>query len=273
MNAPHIQRILLVADRGKQPCRLVQRAGQLALDLVPRAIDRIAVEASRVPYRGTDAEAVLRSAAANRADLLVFAADQRHFLLEWLAPSCAVKVMQRSRLPVLLAKPASPRPYRKVVVATDFSPESISAANLALLLAPSAHFVFLHAYLLPDERLMRELELQPRLIKLYRERARATACKYMRALVDSFAGRGGSSMSYAVEYGLPHRVVEDVVRDEGADLAVIGRPFRQTRGWPALGGPALRMISRPPCDLLVGSGDEVRLSGRRRALERLTEES
>jgi len=272
MNAPHIQRILLVADHGRQPCRLVQRAGQLAFHLVPHAVERVAVRETAGADHGGAAERVLRIAGQKKADLMLFAASSRHFLLEWLLPSCAVKVMRRSRLPVLLVKPETAREYRKVVIATDFSPESISAARTAFQLAPSAHFIFLHAYRLPDENLMRELELQPRLISLYRERARVAARQYLQTLVDSFAGRSGLSMSCEVRYGPPHRVVDDFAEESGADLVVIGRRFRHARAWPGLFDSALRMISRPPCDLLVGTDDEIRSSGRRRALERLVEE-
>jgi nucleotide-binding universal stress UspA family protein len=264
MNASQIQRILLVAGQGGQPCRLVQRAGQLAFHLVPHAVDRVAPGA---------ADEVLRLARQKKTDLMLFAAGQRHFLLEWLRPSCALRVMRRSRLPVLLVKPDTAKEYRKVVIATDFSPESVSAARTAFALAPAAHFVFLHAWRLPDEGLMRELELRPRLIALYRERARAAAQERLRALAASFGERRGASVACAAVYGAPHRAVDDFARAHDADLVVIGRRVRQPLGWAGLFGAGVRMISRPPCDLLVGTDDGIRISGRRRALERLAGES
>ena len=97
MNAPQIQRILLVADHGRQPCRLVQRAGQLAFHLVPHAVERVAVRETADADQGCAAERVLRIAGQKKADLMLFAASSRHFLLEWLLPSCAVKVMQIGR--------------------------------------------------------------------------------------------------------------------------------------------------------------------------------
>lgn len=154
-----IKKILLVNAQGKTWPQAAARAGQLASRFHLPCVDGVTTPAS---WRGNAASAVLDMAERGGAGLIVCPASERHLVLERLAPSCALRIAGQSRAPVLLVNEKRAKAYRTVVVATDFSQASLSAAKTASALAPLAHFVFMHAYRLPDEGLMRELELPPR---------------------------------------------------------------------------------------------------------------
>ncbi|MGJ7916694.1 universal stress protein [Massilia sp. LXY-6] len=95
------------------------------------------------------------------------------------------------------------------------------AAQAAARMAPAAHFVFVHAYRLADERLMREMELRPELVKMYRERSRHAARQRLQSCLERFSPPLPSA-DCVVEYGSPGHVIEECARRHGADLVVIG---------------------------------------------------
>jgi nucleotide-binding universal stress UspA family protein len=201
-------------------------------------------------HAGSTAEAIAEVAEQRKADLLVLAAPRRHPLLEWVLPSPAMQVLRTSRIPVLLVKQAPRRAYRKVVVATDFSPASIKAARTACLIAPEAHFIFLHAWRLPEERLMRELELRPELVALYRSRARDAAQRRLASCFADFSSHVTRASSM-LGHGAPHRVIEACARQVGADLIVLGRGAGTASGRPGVGMATRRLVAGADCDVLI----------------------
>jgi len=213
-------------------------------------------------------KAILETAERDLADLIVCPASRRHPVLERVAPSCATQIARESRIPVLLVNRMPVTEYGTVVVATDFSQASIDAAKTAVALAPSAHFIFLHAYRLPDERLMRELELPFNVIAAYRESGRAAALQRLEVLRARF-GSDIQSSSGVVRLGSPGRVLGEFARSSHADLVVIGKPKGNAWAWRIGGSCVPGLISRPYCDVLLGAIDGIAESGRRRARERL----
>jgi nucleotide-binding universal stress UspA family protein len=112
-----------------------------------------------------------------------------------------------------------------------------------LLVAPGAHFVVLHAWRLREERLMRELELKPERIAMYRSRARDAAQKRLATCMASFFRDVSSRIPQAspmLGHGAPQRVIAECAKQVGADLIVLGR-----------GPSTCRLAAQADCDVLI----------------------
>lgn len=252
----------------------MSRVEQLASQLQIQRIDKASLDPDRSigssrSSHDNCANVVLEMAKRRRADLVICRASDRKLLLERIAPSCAVRISAGSDTPVLLVKEKPLEDYRTVVVATDFSHASMCGVRSAAVLAPNAHFIFVHAYRLPDERLMRELEVHPRIISMYREQGRVAMQRRLDALLAHFADSIGSA-TCALRYGSPHAAVDAVARQNDADLIVVGRNAKRPMGWLGFGSCFFSIINKSHCDVLIGTGRETEHSGRRQAYGRLS---
>jgi len=202
--------------------------------------------------RDANAAGVVAAAAEEiGADLVVLQGAAGSALASWIWWPKNAAVAGLCRSPVLLVN-AEPRDmYRKILVALDYSKASLAAARAALRMAPSASFVFLHAWRLQDEGLMRELALPERVIAGYREQGWESARTRLNDYVELFFP-DVQSCSRVVHHGTPHGGIVHHARRWGADLVVIGkeriRPGR--RFMP--GSLTQRLATRGACDLLVG---------------------
>lgn len=200
---------------------------------------------------GSPAETVVELARECGADLTVLAPYRRNALLELLAPSDSREILRRSRNNLLLVQREPRDVYRRVLVAVDFSAEAYAAARVALALAPGAKFTFVHAYRLPDEGLMRELELPPALIGSYLARGCQAAWERLEDWIETL-GPGGETRTGAVHSGYPVPVINACARTIGADLIVVGRQGRTRASRHGLGEVARRLGNQAACDVLIG---------------------
>jgi nucleotide-binding universal stress UspA family protein len=134
------------------------------------AIDRVLVE-NRLPVSlsqsvetlqcvrslavGKPASAIARRADEMGADLTIVAARSKKFVPDYFTRDDNDELVRLCTRPVLLVHTDPERAYAKVLVAVDFSEESKEVARYALAVAPSAHFTFLHACVVPGEGIMR----------------------------------------------------------------------------------------------------------------------
>lgn len=88
----------------------------------------------------------LITAAADQSDLIVVGAHGSHRWMDGLIGSTAERVVQRARQPVLVVRRPPQGIYRRVVIATDFSPHSARAVAAAAQLAPQAELHLLHVH-------------------------------------------------------------------------------------------------------------------------------
>lgn len=201
---------------------------------------------------GTAAETVVEMARTTGADLTVFAPHHQNALAKMLVPSGSRDIVRHSRNNLLVVHKEPRDVYRKVLVAVDFSAECYAAARVALALAPSAHFTFVHAYRLPDLELMRELELSPAVIGSYLAQGCESAWEALNAWIDDL-GPFTQPWVGAVHSGLPVPVISASARQLDADLIVVGRQGRTRKSHFGLGDVARRLSTQAPCDVLVGA--------------------
>lgn len=224
--------------------------GAASAGSAPAFID--GVEDAWMVQRGQPAEVIAGAAERIGADLTLAAGNLRPRLPSWVRSSRNAELIRLCRSPVLLVHGEPRDVYRTVVVAIDFSRASLAAARTAALLAPSARFVFVHACRLPEELMMRELDLPVRTLEAYRGRACAAARGKLDDFIDLYL-QDMPSGTREVRAGRPHAVVAECVRRHGADLLVLGRGATHPGAWLSSSNVMHKLVDEGLCDILVGA--------------------
>jgi CPA2 family monovalent cation:H+ antiporter-2 len=233
---------------------LAQRLRQAALaelmriagmrgDAGPGAVDVQVVE-------GIASDEIHRLGAAIGAMLLVLGAHGCGFVRRLVMGSTASRVLRKSRHPVLLVKHPCSGPYRRVLVAIDFSPASIRALKLVRQFAPAADLVLLHVYDVPFAGMLHVAGVDDRTIERYLGDARASA---LRRVHEEAAAAGLSAADYAVrvELGDPARQVITAEHEAACDLVAIGKHGRHALEELLLGSVATHVLAESNGDVLV----------------------
>jgi nucleotide-binding universal stress UspA family protein len=201
---------------------------------------------------GKPASAIARRADELDADLTIVAARSKTFVPDFFTRDHNDELVRLCARPVLLVHEDPARAYTKVLVAVDFSEESKEAARYALAMAPSAHFTFLHACLVPEEGIMRESGLNTEAMNA----SRMAICEKARGELNLFIAQLGPRkqlITRAIHYGQTVPVLCDYAKRMRADLVAFGRHGRSRFVERLLGSTAQRLMDRANCDLLVAS--------------------
>lgn len=189
-------------------------------------------------------------AAAARAGVLVVGARGASPLRDMILGSTAERLLGRCRAPVLVVRRPAKGPYRRAVVAVDFSPHSLAALGLAMRLAPRADIVLVHACALPFEGKLRLAGVDEERLREYRAHSRREALGDMASMVASLDGER-HRLSHAVSYGHPPVLVLAKARQLRADLVVIGKRGRSATEDLLLGSVTRHVLADATCDVLV----------------------
>ncbi|HYD59836.1 MAG TPA: universal stress protein [Noviherbaspirillum sp.] len=199
---------------------------------------------------GNAATAITERADEMGAGLVVVASRRRKFLADIFARHNSNELIRLSSRPVLLVNREPNDAYRNVLVAVDFSDESREAARMALAIAPSAHFTFLHVFRLAGEEMMLETGVSLDVIHGYRQRARETSRAKLNSFIDSLGPRR-QLVSRSVQFGPPSAVISVQARELKADLIAVGKHGKSRFATLLLGSVTQRLIEQGQCDLLV----------------------
>ncbi|PWE27271.1 hypothetical protein C4N9_18390 [Pararhodobacter marinus] len=184
-------------------------------------------------------------ARAEGAGLIVLGPHRERRVLDLLRLTTMERVVLAAPCPVLIARLPVHRPYRQVLLATDFSAASAQALICAARVAPEAEFHAIHALQVP---LGREKATM---------RARAEQAR------EAFLARPGlpplAEPPEIVEGGV-HQVLAFRHRELDADLLCLGtqsdapadEPERKPAE-PRLGNYARDLVRVPPSDVLIAA--------------------
>jgi len=183
-------------------------------------------------------------------DLIVLGTHGRTGMGKFLLGSVAEEIFRQAPCPVLTVGPHAPAEveqssqFTHILLATDFSPESLAAASYAVSLAREyqAHLTLLHVVEETNAgELVSRSELAPPSERLLRNLVPPQA--ELRYVPDC-----------VVQYGSAPEGILDVAAQRGADLIVLG--VRQPHGFPAAAshlaiGTAHKVVSQAPCPVLT----------------------
>lgn len=191
---------------------------------------------------------LLAQAAEVGAGLIVLGARGSGLLRRLVLGSTAERMLRNTSLPVLVVRQPPTESYRRVLVAVDFSSASAEALRLAMVLAPDAEFVLVHAYEVPFESKLRFAGVDESTIDQYRQRAEREATQDLDALVST-AGLDPARVRFVVVQGDPARIL--VEQQQGCDLLAVGQRGMGALEELLLGSVTKHVLDETDIDVLV----------------------
>ncbi len=193
---------------------------------------------------------IMETADSFGCSLIVTGTARDETLGRLLLGTTVEKLARQARQPVLVVKTRPRKPYRNVLVATDFSPGSRQALHAALQLVPGADLTLFHAYdvpfqgkNVPDDAVTRS----------FYKAAEQSSREFM---AETPALAGVAAPRVVLECGQPETVLSEYSFNHRPDLVVTGTHGRTGLLRTAIGSVAERLLEALPSDVLI-----VRLSG------------
>ena len=193
---------------------------------------------------------IVGHAAASRAGLLVLGARGASFMRHLMLGSTAERLVRKSDRPLLVVKEPPHERYRRVMVAVDFSPSSLSALDLARAVAPHADLVLLHAYDVPYEDRMQAADVPEETLWHYRRAARQRALQDMQAFLGS-VGLTATDLQTVLVKGDPTHCIIEQEQELDCDLIVVGKQGETKAEEFLLGSVTKHVLQRSRSDVLV----------------------
>ena len=224
---------------------------QLAVDI--RQDHRLTVTSAC--RSGAVLDEVLREADERDAGLLVIGARGTGFLRRLMLGTTAERLMRRSPRPLLLVRQRPHEPYRRVLVAVDFSPWSVQAVAAARRVAPHAALTLMTVFQVPFEEKLRFAGVDEATVRHYRERSRSDARQRLHALAERCGLTPGAWTACVVEGDASLRIVEQE-QEFGCDLVVLGKHGQSAAEDLLLGSVTRHVLDEGSADVLVSTAHE-----------------
>ncbi|MBK6470100.1 MAG: universal stress protein [Betaproteobacteria bacterium] len=201
---------------------------------------------------GAPVDEILRQADALDAALLVLGARGTGYLRRLVLGSTVERLLRRTRRPLLVVRQTPHEPYRRVLVAVDFSPWSAAAVMLARQLAPQAALLVASVFQVPFEEKLRFAGVDAATIEGYRQRARAETTQRLHALVAT-AGLAPSQWEPCVLEGDASLRLVELEQERDCDLVVLGKHGVSAAVDLLLGSTTKHVLAEGSVDVLVST--------------------
>lgn len=199
---------------------------------------------------GLASSVVPAQAARADADLVVVGVRGQSVLRRLVLGSTASHLLRRSHSPVLVVKNPCRQPYRRVLLALDFSPVSALTLRLVRELAPQADLVLLHAFDVPFEGMLQYAGVSQDVIHQYRIEARERAMQQLREMAAA-QGLSAGQFTPLVEHGDAVALITGHQARLGCDLIAMGKHGTHVTEELLLGSVTRRVLSEGDADVLV----------------------
>ncbi|ODV13458.1 MAG: universal stress protein [Rubrivivax sp. SCN 70-15] len=228
-----------------------RQLGQLATEL--QASRHVSIRTAQAS--GSALDEIGREAEALDASLLVLGARGAGHLRRLVLGSTSERLLRRTARPVLVVRQTPHEPYRRVLVALDFSPWSAHAVTLARRVAPHARLLLLNAYQVPFEEKLHFAGVDATTIDRYREQARADATRRVHELAAAGGLKPGDWEPCIVEGEASQRIVEHE-QERDCDLVVLGKHGQSATEDLLLGSVSRHVLAEGSTDVLVSTAHE-----------------
>jgi nucleotide-binding universal stress UspA family protein len=189
------------------------------------------------------------------AALLVLGARGAGFLRGLALGSTSERLLRRTTRPLLVVRQTPHEPYRRVLVALDFSPWSAHAITLARRVAPHARLLLFNAYQVPFEQKLHFAGVDAATIDRYRQQARAGATQRVHALATANGLKPSDWEPCIVEGDASQRIVEHE-QEKDCDLVVLGKHGQSATEDLLLGSVSKHVLDEGTTDVLVSTAHE-----------------
>ena len=225
--------------------RLAQTAGAMA--------QRLGLTVRTVATGDSSPENVMLQAANARLLVLPQRSGQG-WPSSWLVGPDAIRFTRGSRCPVLVARSATHRPHRQIVVGVDFTPASHHRAMFACLLERDAEVELFHVVDTSGESRLRRADVSRSVIRHYRENSLENARVQLRRMTQSLYAHASPVVS-AAHLGDPAVQLMARLIYTDADLVVVGKCSRFAVTDSLFGSTAHYMLAHARCDVMVVPDD------------------
>ena len=199
---------------------------------------------------GMAASAVPRCADTIDADLILLGAHGKGFLQRFLLGSTVSRLLRKSKCPVLVVKEPCRAPYRRVLVAVDFSPGSELAVRIAPEVAPGADIVLVHVFEVPFEGKLHYAGVSEEVIHKYRIEARERALQRVHGMAK-VADLSATDCMARVLHGDATRQIVSEEENYDCDLIVMGKHGTSVTEELLLGSVTKHVLAESRSDVLV----------------------
>lgn len=241
---------------GAQPAaeqQLVERAREQLQQLAGELATARRASVQPLLASGSPIDEIVRQADAQDADLLVLGARGTGFLRRLLLGTTSERLLGRTTRPLLMVRQSPHEPYRRVLVALDFSPWSAQAVGLARRVAPHAQLVLLSAFQVPFGEKLQFAGVDAATIELYRRQARTAATQRLHALAQAAGLKPMQYDACIVEGDASQRIVEQE-QELDCDLVVLGKHGQSAAEDLLLGSVTKHVLAEGANDVLVSTG-------------------
>ena len=225
--------------RGEDPEQVAER--QLL-----EAMSAQGVDAEFRVERGPPGDRLLEVAEAEGCDLVVAGVARHESLGRAVLGSTVDRLARRSPVPVLVVRGRVQGPYRRMLVASDWSASAEHAMRTAMAMFPQSAITVLHGYEVPMAGLMDTTREQ--MLAAVRDQALVDGREFI-ARCQPPGGVG--SVSLVVERGDPSLLMRMYASQYPVDLAVVATQGRSALLDVMLGSVAQRLLEDLPLDTLV----------------------
>lgn len=195
--------------------------------------------------QGDPAQCLLDIARAEGCDLIVTGMARDEPFGRMFLGTTVNRLVRRSSAPLLVVRNRAIVPYRRIVVATDFSESARHALVTTAAYFPEAAFTLFHGYDIPFGGL---LDKRGERDELYRMEKRC-GDEFLAATPLDERQRG--RVDVRIEHGAAGRLLWDYVREQGVDLTVIGSHGRSAVFDVLIGSMTKRFLESAVGDVLI----------------------
>ena len=213
------------------------------------------VAACAVNACGPVIDEINRGAEDLDAALLVLGARGAGFLRRLVLGSTSERLLRRTTRPLLVVRQTPHEPYRRALVALDFSPWSAHAITLARRVAPHTRLLLFNAWQVPFEEKLHFAGVDAATIDRYRQQARADATQRVHALATASGLKRSDWEPCIVEGDASQRIIEHE-QEKDCDLVVLGKHGQSATEDLLLGSVSKHVLAEGTTDVLVSTARE-----------------
>jgi nucleotide-binding universal stress UspA family protein len=203
---------------------------------------------SRHIILGDPAERVIEHARAIASDFLITGPAHVKVIGDKLFGSTAARILRHARQSLLAVRRREEGPYRKVVVAVDFSAASRDAYLYARALFPCAEFTLIHAYDVSPDWRGRNATGSTEIVEA-EENARVI--REAQHALRSFTDDETDPYEGVIARGTPEAVLVGYFDEHWPDLVVTGTHGQTGVQGALIGSVTERFLHVLPCDILA----------------------
>ncbi|MDR2152443.1 MAG: universal stress protein [Helicobacteraceae bacterium] len=214
-------------------------------------LESLGAEGEAIALEGAPSETILKVADEKNADLIALGDHVEFNIGDLLLGTTARHTIELSSLPILVVKNESPIPYKRAMIAADFSECSAKAAKFAIETFGDAEFVVFNAYLAPSDITASYYGAITNEASSMLETMRSEAISALDSFLKSLPFGDRKIRTIVRASASPSRAILETARSENCDLIVMGAKGIESFVPMMIGSSVESLLRRSDIDMLI----------------------